>query len=213
MDVSALIIAAFQGAMGRYPEIRQSWIDVSFKIGSILPRSLLAFNVQKIGYLDLFLRSIEDEIGSRNPGSDGFDFLPTCHSMFSEVWIGSVYEIVRLLVEQNQESNDYLNSLAHDLRLIRITLEKHQIAADRKLTEPLRMRPYPPDKNGSDSYEYSKSDPKRTHIMPTGISYRGSAMWQVVDLHTEHPTARWIERREVSDRVIAIWKADELPRA
>ena len=36
--------------------------------------------------------------------------------------------------------NPAFETLAHDLELLRIPLEKHEIAADKKLTEPLLMQ-------------------------------------------------------------------------
>jgi hypothetical protein len=92
--------------------------------------------------------------------------------------------------------------LAHELRLLRIPLEKHEIAADRKLTEPLRMHRQPPNNDDTDSYEYSNNDARKAHIMPTGISSRGSVMWQVIDLQSN--SSYWLERRDLSERIVAL---------
>jgi hypothetical protein len=58
----------------------------------------------------------------------------------------------------------------------------------------------------TDLYEYSKDDPQRAHIMPTGISSRGSVRWQVIDL--KNGEERLLERRSLSDRIIALWGGD-----
>jgi hypothetical protein len=41
--------------------------------------------------------------------------------------------------------------------------------------------------------------------MPSGFSARGSVMWQVIDLRAK--TERWIERRDLSDRILDRWNA------
>jgi hypothetical protein len=40
--------------------------------------------------------------------------------------------------------------------------------------------------------------------MPTGISSRGSVMWQVMDLESKR--SYWLERRAISERIVAIWE-------
>jgi hypothetical protein len=97
--------------------------------------------------------------------------------------------------------------LAEDFRLLRVSIEKHEIAKDRNLTAPLQMQKIPVQGNASDLYEYSKKDPRRGHIMPRGISSRGSLMWQVIDVQKKAVDERWIERRALSDRLINLWGA------
>jgi hypothetical protein len=43
----------------------------------------------------------------------------------------------------------------------------------------------------------------RAHIMPTGLSERGSMMWQALDGATLEAT--WFERRNLSDRFLNLW--------
>ena len=92
-----------------------------------------------------------------------------------------MYETVRLLREIDGKQQEH-DPLAHDLKLLRVALEKHQIADDRKLKAPLKMGRHPPNNDATDHYVYSPDDPRRSHIMPTGFSARGSIMWQVIDL-------------------------------
>jgi hypothetical protein len=45
--------------------------------------------------------------------------------MLSELWVGAVYEIFRLLIDSKRKltpESDAITSLAHDLRLLRIPL-------------------------------------------------------------------------------------------
>jgi hypothetical protein len=161
--------------------------------------------VQQAGNLDLVLRCMEDE--RANPGRDveqAGPFEADHQAMLSELWVGSLYESLRLLVARGLISDsDEVRSLAEDFRLLRVPLEKHEIAGDRKLTAPLQLLKYPPHDDRTDLYEYSNADPKRSHIMPFGFSGRGSVMWNALDLKIGRE--RWIDRRALSDRVIALW--------
>jgi hypothetical protein len=59
--------------------------------------------------------------------------------MLADLWIGSLYETTRMLIERKlAPDTDEYRSLAHAFRLIRIPLEKHEIALDHKLKERSR---------------------------------------------------------------------------
>src|SRR5271166_2376678 len=204
MDVSELITEAFRQASQKYLELHRSWIQVSFRVGGLLPNSLLSMCVQRAGWLDMVLRSMEDEFSVRSQGDKQDPPSMACHfqELLSELWIGSVCQTLRLLIERKLAPDTAeFRALAHDLRLLRIPLEKHEITG--KLTQPLQMFRYPPNNDSTDIYEYSKNDPKRAHIMPSGISQRGSVMWQVLDIMAAEE--RWIERRALSDRLLSLW--------
>ncbi len=198
--VTNVLDAAFGLARQRHGEIYRRWISASFAIGGQLPDSLLSESVQRAGEMDLILRCLEDEFAL--PETAAIMFKAHWNFMFAAVWIGQAYDAIRLLRVIQDESKEH-DQIAHDLRLLRIALEKHQIAEDRKLTEPLKMVRQPPKGDETDNYIYSPDDPQRSHIMPCGISPRGSVVWQVVDLRAN--TARWIERRDLSDRILARW--------
>src|SRR5260370_36157450 len=101
--------------------------------------------------------------------------------MLSELWVGRVYETYRLLIDRKiAPDNEEFRRTAHDLRLLRVPLEKHEIAGDRKLDQPLLLT----SGQDRDLYAYSHTDPLKAHIMPGGISARGSMMWQIIDLRT-----------------------------
>jgi len=144
---------------------------------------------------------MEDEFTS----ADGeVDFQLQYQGMFSNIWIGSVYEFVSLLkIRKLLDHSPQFEALAHDLRLLRVPLEKHEIAADRKLAEPLTMKRLPPSTNNTDTYTYSKNSATRAHIMPFGLSSRGSMTWEVIDIISN--TTRWIERRALSERIMELW--------
>jgi hypothetical protein len=200
MSVSKMIAEAFAEAARRQASLHEAWIRVSHRLGGALPDSLLGPSVQKSGRLDLVLRCMEDERVAEQEGL--FEYGQ--QNMLSELWVGSVYETLRLLTERELiVATGEVCALAEDFRLVRVSLEKHEIASDWGLTRPLRMQRQPPKNDQTDLYEYSKGDPKRAHIMPTRPSHRGSVEWLVIDV--EKHEQRWIERRSLSDRIIAEW--------
>jgi hypothetical protein len=193
MTVSDLITASFRQASERYPALHEAWIRISYRLGGLLPKSLLLNSVQRYGELDLVLRCMEDELAPRI-GRTEVEFR---HQVFfSEVWVGGVYEILRLLKDRKRtpDSKEF-----RDLELLRVTLDKHEIAGERQLKAPLEMTTYDQTK----VYTYTKDDPQRSHIMSTAVSARGSLKWQVIDLKAG--TDRWIERRSLSDQMITLW--------
>jgi hypothetical protein len=199
MTVSDLITASFREASERYPILHEAWIRISHRVGGLLPNSLLSHSLQRYGELDLALRCMEDELAPQ-VGKSQVEF--RYQILFSEIWVGGIYETLRLLADNSRKlapDSDEFRTLAHDLRLLRIPLEKHEITSQGQLTVPLQMTTYDQTK----VYIYAKDDPQRSHIMPTGISARGSVVWQAIDGKTT--AARWIERRSLSDQMIALW--------
>jgi hypothetical protein len=97
--------------------------------------------------------------------------------------------------------------MAQHLRLLRIPIDKHEIRGDKKLKAPLVMKRYPPKDEAEDIYQYTKDDPTRSHIMPGGVSKRGSVMWQVLDITCNE--SFWIERRSLSEKLLAIFSDTE----
>jgi hypothetical protein len=183
MTVAQLISAAFNLARSLNPGLPEAWIRVSAKIGGLLPSSLLVVSVQRAGELDIVLRSMEDNFSPPQGEADVNLFSGHYQTMFSEIWIGDVYEIARLLRKRKLVGEDQdFTQLFHDLELLRIPLEKHEIAKDQKAVE---------------------KDPQRAHIMRREISSRGSLMWQVVDIRSGRQYS--IERRELSERMIKIF--------
>jgi hypothetical protein len=149
---------------------------------------------------------MEDELLSDTRDTKAPDPAYSYQLMISELWVGHVYEIFRLLkIRDLVSQSDEFQSLAHLLELLRMTIDKHEIAKDKKLEAPVQMKRCPPRNDDSDFYEYSKRDLQRGHIMPTRTSHRGSVMWQVLDIVSDETF--WIERRQLSERIIALFKS------
>lgn len=202
-SVSNLLVATFSLAEAKNPGLAKIWVGVSIRLGGMLPKSLLTLSVQQDGYLDILLRAMEDEraAGPEHEGIFEFNY----QKMFSELWVGRFYEHLRLLTSPDRKqllprSGD-IGALLEDFELLRITIEKHEIAKDQKLAAPLKFEATLGNK--TNLYEYDRLDQRRAHIMPSGLSPRGSVAWQVVDL--KHDQERWIERRSLSERIVQLW--------
>jgi hypothetical protein len=208
MQVSQLLLSAFNIARLEQVELNKTWIKASLNIGFRFRNSLISSSVQKAGELDLLLRCLENEFKSSTTNQDDaqmfvFNILIT----FSELWIGSIYEIVRLIQDRKVVSSESLSTLYNDLTLLRVPLMKHEIAKERKMNEPLVFKKYPHNNDETDLYTYSREDPYRGHIMLMGVSPRGSVMWNVIDITKR--SEFWVERLALSERFISIF-ADNL---
>jgi hypothetical protein len=202
-SVTEFILCGYQLAAQQQETVTRSWIATSLKLGAALPGSLLIVSVQRAGRLDAVLRCMEDEYANGAMGAEVLQWATEPLASLSEAWVGQVYEVLRLTSERKLlAESDSFAQLAHDFRLLRISMEKHEIAADRSLTAPLPMYRRPA-REGDADYYYDKGDPLRAHIMPTGISRRGSVQWLAIDVKAKS-TQRWIERRELSERVLKL---------
>jgi hypothetical protein len=196
-----LSLALFRGrAQNR--DLSETWVKQSFALGGLLPTSMLMVSIQRAGDFDLLLRSMEEE--QRTRLADAEDPLLTfnTHSTYAELWVGMIYEIVRLLLDRSLIQSEGAVSLGHDLRLVRVPLEKHEVPQDRKLEGPLEFVREPRNGDASDLSVYDKSDPARSHILPRGVSDRGSLVWHVIDVVAKREY--WVERRDLSDRFLAL---------
>lgn len=203
MPSAPFLNQAFAEAFAKYRDLNEKWVAVSWKVGGSLPTSLLSNNIQRLGRLDLLIRSLEDEV---NAGLDENDIFTFDHlAMLSEVWVGGEYEIFRLLRQRKRSgTNALFPQILKFLELLRMPMEKHEIAKDRRLQEPLQLQRSPPNNDETDFYEYDKNDDSRSHIMPSAVSgVNGSLMWHVIDL--ENNTSYWIERRWLSDQILELW--------
>jgi len=174
------------------PELQKRWVGLSLKLGPRLAsRSIVT--IQNLGNLDLILRALEKEF---HP-TPSVDPVLTLQSGLSEAWIGSAYEIFR--IAKNKLPDDAQVRQIHDqLRLLRIPLEKYQISEDSKLNEPLKLVKESSDHE--DVYLYDKTDLDREHVMPTGVSNRGSVQWRAIDL--TKMDSSWIERLHLSEVIL-----------
>lgn len=149
---------------------------------------------------------------AKKPAPEGMNFEVHYQNVMSAYWIGGMYETFRFLRQRGLiEKSPPLEQIFSDLELVRMPLEKHEIAKDVKFLDgPLLMVRQPPNGSG-DNYLYKPDDNSRAHIMPSGLSARGSMMWQVIDLKAN--TQRWVERRGISDKILDLWGREERPEA
>lgn len=167
---------------------------------------MLSVSIQRDGEVDLLLRSIEDEMARRDVHAREQDMLFVINylGLMSTYWIGSVYETFRLLKERNLADQDVtFMEIFRALELLRIPLEKHEIAKDRLLKEPLMFVRNPPQNDPRDAYTYDRDDTKRAHIMQQGLMPSGSMAWLALDLKGN--AQRWVERRWISEKIIELW--------
>lgn len=163
-------------------------------------------SIQRAGELDIVCRALEDELTQSPPKNGEMDFRDSYLVMLSELWIGAAYAICFALKDRKLrlDEPDFV-SLAEDVRLIRVQIEKHQIPSDWELKEPLPLSTghAEPGEAPERVTLYDKSDPLRAHIGRIGISERRSAMWEVIELQTH--SMRWIERRALADAVLDVF--------
>lgn len=217
-SVRHMISHAFTAAILEHGELHKTWVDVSVRIQKLLPESLIALSVQNAGKIDLVLRCMENEACDPNKtsakhGIDSMEDLIETSSfgyqcLLSDWWLGSVYAITYAITTKIRElsENNTLKTLHNDLNLVRVMIEKHEIAKDRSLTEPLLMN------RGDESqiYAYSKEDPKRSYYTNPKLSNRGSLAWRVVS-NVKTKEQKLIERRELSDQFLNLWKTLSIP--
>jgi hypothetical protein len=213
--VSPYIATVFQIARAKYSVEHFSWTNLSARLAGRFSLPIAMISLQRQGDLDLLLRCMEDEFQA-NKAAEIADKLGLDHTfhyqmMLSESWVVGCYEILRAFRQRDGEGNlgadgvsalETFKSIFSDLELLRMPIAKYEIAKDKRMKEPLAMRAIPPNKDAKNEHIYDKKDPIRSHIMPTGVSDRGSMMWLVLD-HSI-PREYWVERRDLADRLMAL---------
>ncbi len=201
-SVSDLMGTALVLARQQHSSTIKAWVGASFLVGGLLPKSMVMASVQRIGELDVMLRCMEDEAQADMKRVQENMWTTNLHFMLSGVWVCELYEVFRLLKSRGLVvGSDAFDLLTNDLRALRVTISKHEIAADRKLPGPILMKPEGAD--DADAYEYRPGDPQRAHIMGMGLSARGSVTWQAID-GTSVGSPRWLERRSLSERTLQL---------
>jgi len=120
--------------------------------------------------------------------------------MLSSYWIVGMYTAFWILGKRGLgDDTANFKSVVDDLALVRVGLEEQEIPKDWDL-EPVQVIARLPHHDENDFYTNDPDGPKRAHIVPAGLSARGSMVWRVV----EGDQARSIERRELSDRILAL---------
>jgi hypothetical protein len=213
--VSPYIASAFQIAKAKYDIEHASWTNLSARLAGRFSLPIAMMSLQRQGDLDLLLRCMEDEFQANRDAEIadklGFDYTFHYQVMLSESWVVGCYEILRAFRQRDDEGKlgadgvsalETFKSILSDFELLRMPIAKYEIAKDTRMKGPLAMRAIPLNKDATDEHIYDKKDPTRSHIMPTGMSGRGSMMWLVLD-HTV-PREYWVERRHLADRLLAL---------
>jgi hypothetical protein len=162
--------------------------------------------VKQFGEIDLIIRALEDERARR--ATDDRLMSGNIQLMLSEIWIGGIYAILFSLNDKKVgPDNPKFADLFHRLTLLRVPIEKQQIAKDNELRKrsdkSLTLMSWPPNNNDNDLYVYSRDDPQRTHIMAAGITPSGSIAWKPIDL--QNNCTQLIDRRSLSDSFLDLW--------
>jgi len=156
----------------------------------------------------MVIRCMEDEFVLPNNNSviTGIHLASHYRGFLSEMWVGLAYSIFWVINKRKcLPKDDMFEDMFEYLKYLRIPLEKREIASDWKLKEPLKMQFQPTIMGAQSEYTYhggKNPDMQRAHIMPTGISDRGSTMWQVTDI--ERRESYWIERRRLSEMFLSL---------
>jgi hypothetical protein len=100
--VGKLVAGVFATARGRYPELTDTWVRISHRLGSRLPASRLSVSIQREGEVDLVLRCIEDEMAR----GESNIFVGHYLGVLSAYWIGGTYETFRLLRDRKLNDDD-----------------------------------------------------------------------------------------------------------
>jgi hypothetical protein len=214
-------LQAFFGARVKHQTLNREWTDLSARLAGRFFLPIAALSLQLQGDLDLLLRSLEEEYQPPTfpevSDSSDLGFISHYQKMLSEQWIAGVYEVLRAFRQRDREAkkrntglsglsdDETFASILSDLELLRMPIAKYEIARDSKLEQPLLLAAYPANGDATDNYVYDGNDPTRSHIMQAGISGRGSFTWLALD-HLDS-SQRWIERRELSDRLLVFGKS------
>lgn len=199
-SITSLLVEAYARALREYFHLHSRWIRASASLGGMIPNSLLVVSAQRLGRLDLILRHLEDENCRADASKDNGDYSILASDLLSahsELWIGQAYAVLQSIISRKISTSDELREIHRNLKLIRVSLEKYEIPNDRNLAGTLILSTSPKAEEEQKLHSYDSKDPKRSYIMPAGISPRGSLCWMVTD--AKSLTGRWLERRYLSD--------------
>jgi hypothetical protein len=216
--ISPLINVAFTVARAKYRAEHTAWTNLSGVLSGRFNLPVAMMNMQRQGDLDLLLRGMEDEFEANKAAemadTTGSDRTFHYQLTLSEIWIVGCYEILRAFRQRDREALKMgvrpsgvsemksFSSVFEDLALLRMPMSKFEIAKNNKLKEPLPLQRVPANADVSDQTFYDSKNPARYHLMPNGLSPRGSAVWLTLD----HLTKRehWVERRDLAERMLGM---------
>ncbi|WKW49881.1 hypothetical protein [Rhodomicrobium lacus] len=213
-SVSPLLHSLFNVARAKYWAEHEAWVQLSYRLSGRFKLVAAVSSIQREGDLDILLRCLEDEF-NMNKDASGIDFSSHYLIMFSEAWIVGCYEVLRVFQQRDREAAEVgrppsgvselqeFKSIFTDFELLRMPIAKFEIAKDNKLEQPLPMRRVGDDETKPIEF-YDPKDPGRIHIMPTGVSARGSVVWLTLDVRNSQQ--HWVERRDLADRLLSLLK-------
>ena len=204
MDTDKFVQLAFGLAQSNHTERHKRWIAMSHKVGGRLPKTALMMNIQYLGSLDLLLWD-QEILRKDRVKNDELDFGFHYQCLLSNLWIGSAYEIFRLLKSRDIIASKVFRDIEYDLKLLRIPMEKLEIASDKKF-KTVTLRAQPERENDAD-YVYESADPQRGYMMPSALSDTGSICWQPID--ALNGGQRWLSRADLSNQILECWEALE----
>jgi hypothetical protein len=209
---SPLLNSLFNVARAKYRAEYEAWVQLSHRLSGRFNLFTASLSIQREGDLDILLRCLEDEFDMNRTA--GMDFSFHYQLMFSEAWIAGFYEILRAFQQRDREAAKAgratsgvselreFKSIFTDFELLRMPIAKFEIAKDDKLKQPLPMRRVGDEPKPIEFYD--PNDPGRYHIMPQGVSERGSAVWLALDVRNLQQ--HWVERRDLADRLLSLLK-------
>ncbi|MBB4196759.1 hypothetical protein CCR94_11205 [Rhodoblastus sphagnicola] len=212
--VSPLLNGLFDIARAKYRAENEAWVKLSYSLSGQFNLVNAVTSIQSEGDLDILLRCLEDEFKTNN-GASGMEFSVHYQLLFSETWIVGCYEILRAFQQRDRDAVnshrptsgiselDSFKSIFTDFELLRMPIAKFEIAKDKRLEQPLPMRRVGDDEANPIEF-YDPKDPSRFHLMPKGVSRRGSAQWLALDV--QNSRQYWVERRDLADRLLSLLK-------
>jgi hypothetical protein len=200
--VGDVLVAAFTRARMMTPGLAERWVHASFRVGGLLPTSLISKNVQRLGEIDAVCRCLERELVEAPLSSEGLDMRLHYYAMMAELWMGTAYSICFIINNRKLAVDAPFQALNEDLRLVRVQLEKYEIPSDRDLESPIEMTTGPSGRGQPEPRNsiYDYKDKRRAHIGRSGLSDRHSLMWEVIEV--DPVGHRWLERTNLSDRFL-----------
>ncbi len=204
--ITSAFVLANELAQEKNPELLQSWLLIAVTYGSHLRQSTLPLSIFFIGELDVLLRNMEQNCPPLEIPSDIEKHYPALYyqSMLSNRWVCDLYEVSRVFINRGIIKDDEnFNDLAKHLEAIRIPLEKHEIAKDRKLATSLELEKILKNPSTTQTfYKYNKDDILKAFGPRMGYTKRGSVSWNVVDQQSRK--LYWIDRLSLSERFISL---------
>src|SRR5690606_9901225 len=89
-------------------------------------------------------------------------------------------------------------AIAHRLLLVRIPLDKHEIARAKRMPPDAQFSRWPPVE-GEQPFQMRPDEP---YIIPRAIGGNGAMEWFALDTSTMN--SLWINRRQLSDEIVAL---------